>query len=88
MADIVVVGTRAGLVAVFAPVALRAELLASLAGESGFALASAVHRVAGGLVVAVALVGAVGAERARGARLAAVFASPAAGTAAKKGQTY
>ena len=55
VADKVVVLALARRVAVLAPVSLGAELLAARAGVAGAALAAAVHRVAGGLVVAVAL---------------------------------
>ena len=55
VADKVVVLALAGRVAVLAPVTLGAELLAARAGVAGAALAAAVHRVARGLVVAVAL---------------------------------
>ena len=82
VADKVVVLALARRVAVLAPVSLGAELLAARAGVAGAALAAAVHRVAGGLVVAVALVRAVRPEGPEGARLAAVLAHPAAGTAA------
>ncbi len=81
MAHVVLIGAPAGLIAVLAPVSLRTQLLAPAAGVAGPALAPAVHRVAGGLVVAVALVGAVGPEGAPGTRLAAVSPHPAAGTA-------
>ena len=82
MTDVVVVPALARLVAVLAPVALGAELLAPRARVAGPALAPAVHRVARGVVVAVTLVGAVGPERPNGTRDAAVLPHPSPGTAA------
>ena len=55
VADVVVTLALAGRVAVLAPVPLGAELLAARARVASAALAAAVHRVARGLVVAVAL---------------------------------
>ena len=63
VADEVVAPALARPVAVLAPVALGAELLAARAGVAGAALAAAVHRVARRLVVAVALVRAIRPER-------------------------
>lgn len=62
VADKVVVSALAGAVAVLAPVSLGAEFLASGSRVSGSALAAAVDRVAGGVVVAVALVRAIRTE--------------------------
>ena len=60
VAHIVVVLAGAGLVAVLTPVPLWTEFFAAGTRESGLALAAAVNRVAGGFIVAVALMGAVG----------------------------
>ena len=78
MTDVVVVPALARLVAVLAPVALGAELLTSGPRVPRPALAPSVHWVAGGVVVAVALVGAVWAECAARAGLTAVRAAPPA----------
>ena len=82
MTDVVVVPALARLVAVLAPVALGAELLTSGPRVPRPALAPSVHWVAGGVVVAVALVGAVGTKGAPWTWLAAVGAPPAPGAAA------
>ena len=69
-------------VTVLAPVALGAELLAARAGVASAALAAAIDRVAGRLVVAVALVCAIRPECPHLTRLFTVFPHPAARAAA------
>jgi hypothetical protein len=56
MADKVSILALAGSIAIFSPIAFRAKLFASGSSETGLALAPPVHGVAGGVVVAVALV--------------------------------
>ena len=82
MADIVVVLAGARLIAVLAPVTFGAKFFAACPSETRLALAPAVHRIACGIVVAITLVRAVGAERSQRARLTAICAPPTAGATA------
>ena len=82
IADKVVVLALTGLVTVLAPVAFLTELFASSARVPGSALAPAVHGVAGGLVVAVALMSAFRTERTDRTRFRTVLAHPTAPTPA------
>ena len=80
MADKVSILALAGSIAIFSPIAFRAKLFASGSSETGLALAPPVHGVAGGVVVAVALVRATGPKGAHRAGHVTLGPMPAPGT--------